>query len=286
MKRLLREYVREILLLEAPLADIYPPKKSAQQKEFEKQKSDTMSDPKVEEPRFNRFVSSQKYRENAVKTYANLSVPIHVVPLFSQTGTVISDDRQQFLTGKAAKKFLVKQDLGENIVQRLCERMEKGDAVFCVASTVGRADFLPTPWMIVHSMFDPYPASKKLKSVYDAVNNEVNNELLKIDPRGIRYMNDYPKREAALITMAHKALTMKSARDSNINRAGDVIAEILTQSIVSAKGFVFNETGDEKFDSSLRKIAGFVANARQIFESEISGKLIVVYVDVTDVDFL
>ena len=120
--------------------------------------------------------------------------------------------------------------------------------------------FLPSPWMIMHAMFDNEGDAPLVHEFYELA-----------EESGVVFEK---------FNVVCSALTMKSARNHEIQNETDILAEILTQAVVTANGFVYNETGDEEVDAFLEQAASLVSSAKQEMNEFLRGKA--VFVDVSD----
>lgn len=118
---------------------------------------------------------------------------------------------------------------------------------------------LPTPWMMLHAMFDNGDYSfSPVSEIRDAVFD------IYVDS-GLGYKN--------IIRHA----TMKSARDNNIVDE-DIVTEMIVQSIVDSRGLTFKETDDPEMSKKLAEIKQKIdkLGIRQTIHRATAGKVIAI----------
>lgn len=257
--KLLREFIKQ-QLAEMPLAKLHP---------FTDVKPPDGKTP-IDEPekkKVKKYYDS--WREDSFKTYNNLSVPIHVVPGYSPDIETLSTRTYQKSSTGLDEYLLNNQtpNMSDETKNELLDAVDRGDAVIITTTTRLRKGFLPTPWIIVHSMYDdPYmnetqsPSEAYFKLIKLIVNEEDRNPQQDWD-------------------LWYEALTMKSARDRKINAPTDIVGEILTQAVLNRNGFQYNKTQDPEFNKLLAHIADIVSGERSEFEKRIAGKVSVVSID-------
>lgn len=223
-----------------------------------------------------KFFNSKKFNDNAVKLYANLSVPIYIVPMWS--GEMRSLRNRNV---NVHPHELLAAGLSEERLAELTAAVAEGAAVFVVAQSRLLKGALPTPWMIIHALFDDENDGVVTKYLGDTI------EKMKFNVADVVYktikdppdaMAPYRKESASEFDAPYEAfisgLTMASAKGRNIQTTNDVVAEIMTQAVLTKAGFKYNETGDEMIDAAYEEIAKIVAGARAEFEEAITGKMI------------
>lgn len=207
----------------------------------------------------------KKFTDDAIRLYKNLTVPIYVVPVWSYKSSNLDGDGKRVAASDDALS-LAQYGVSSERAEALELARGSGAAIF--VAQVARLDkgSLPTPWMIVHAMFDTQQANsptlgKMWMDVYRAGADEDD------------FVDAFESDSGRLMS---KALTMKSARDGRLGAYTDAIAEILTQAVLTTAGFQYNETGDDRMDSLMANVARVVAPAREEFESQVAGKVLTV----------
>lgn len=242
-------------LKEAPLADITEPG------EPKFVSSGSSQDVKSVQ----KFFSGKKFRDDAVKYYDRLSLPIYVVPTFNPNNI----NRSSFFEpNKAATILSQRAQLSDEKIVEIEHALDAGATCWIVCALKLTKNFLPTPWMIIHAMFD----------------NERSNVFQKIAPNCLENCKELfnilgPRQ-------IHNALTMASARNKKVYGYRDIYAEIMCQAILTKDGFRYNQIKGsdpiaEKANLCLDQIKIDVSSARKNFESIVSGKLVAVDVSVS-----
>lgn len=211
-----------------------------------------------------RFFKNPAYLDKAVKAFKNLALPVYVVPAYARTFD--EEQRVDVLEGEGAKEYLTQAcKLSPEKVDELMGAMSQGAVVFVPFTDSLQKGFLPTPWMLVHALYDNSTRGENdLLPLADDTCNIVNDLFADErfqDPNGLK-----------------KIFTFASARNRQVESENDITAEILTQATLTTKGFVYNETGDEEIDERLAEIAELVKDARAGFEQAVGGKLVKVNV--------
>lgn len=201
-----------------------------------------------------RFFGSKKFNDDAVRLYNNLSTPIYVVPVWkvglsrTQRPVELRDAHQLAYYG---------------VSQERCEQFESarrsGAAVFVPIAAELKRSFLPTPWMIVHAMFDSRGGGMldetvgKVTSVLEDMRDGLGEHAWQLIAR---------------------QLTMKSARDGVLDTRDDIVAEIMTQAVLTQRGFAYRPGGSEAVVDGLERISSLVQDVRARFEQAIRGRII------------
>ena len=212
-----------------------------------------------------RFFGGKKFMDDAVKLYRNLSVPIYVVPVWSYKDSNIVTGNERTTTSEDASA-LTQYGISSERAAEL-ERARAGGAAIIVAMAAELSKGnLPTPWMIVHAMFDAGDASPFLPDVWQRV---YDND---------RFLDMWESRDGSKEKRFMSALTMASARNKQIFSYSDAIAEIMTQAVLTTNGFTYNETDDPELNEFLEHISSVLQDVRRDFEQAISGQVITVEV--------
>lgn len=272
---LLRGFIRETILQEMPLKDVLPfapRKRKTPTNDYFKQLAALHPEDfgdyeeidwddrvaKREKP-LKKFFSTKKFNDDAVKLFSKLSVPIYIIPT-SELDLVPTGNQPSRLSELSVEKLNSIGIISDEKARELSDAVENGAAVLVVFAASLESNFLPTPWMIVHAMFDNEGSDRG--DNFASIFKEVLKRLRKLKTSSAFY---------------REVLTMRSARDENLSSDEDAAAEIITQAILT-KGFVFNPTGDRKTNSLLYAIADAVKDARRRFEANIAGRVIAVNV--------
>jgi hypothetical protein len=248
----LKSIIREILA-EAPLEDIYPvisKKSDPEDEDFFGDLDDY--DPKKDPKKVQKFFSSKAFSDKAFKVFRFIKTPIYLVPVerpsFTSNARSWSPDSEE-----RQREVLRELNIPDEKIDFFIEQLSKGACVLIAEASQVAPGFQPTPWMIVHALLDDALEHVLMMSeVYDTLTPLFGRKWTKLV----------------------SALTMKSARNNEIQNEADICAEIITQAVTTTNGFVYNKTGDDEIDSALEKVSHLVANAKDDMSAWISGKLI------------
>lgn len=270
-EKILRLLIKSALLREAPLADILPTGDISIPHEAEKYAADANVDTSINA--YDRFHRTDVFRDKAKKTFQNFSIPVYIVPIKRTRNTELgrfSYGRTAFLRKEKAAELMQIAGISDYAVA--FNEVQTNSA--CVIFSAGfglQAGFLPTPWMIIHAMFDDADGD---------VASELSSEFGEI----FEMVSGIPT------WVLLKTMTMKSARDSKVTPGADidVVAELIAQAIISSTGVVFKTFESDKHpkpavDRMNDKLATLATsinsmNMRQKLESILAGKFL--YIDV------
>lgn len=253
------------IIRESPIADVLPMVSSRSNNDNTDHGSSKQDEKQVE-----KLFNGKKFRDDLVKKFAILSVPIFVIPQY--TNDYQSNYRVRNNDG------LQSLGLSDGKIQELKSALSQGSTVFVVRSSGLVEDFLPTPWIIVHSMFDDINVSQVQGSAFKQLVNLINKLLatakVTLDPSRISPNGTTDEGTASTRKLWHKCLTMKSARDNQLVGVSDTVAEIMCQAILTKAGFTFNSSGKPKIDALFQKISKVTQYARAEFEASIKGQVL------------
>lgn len=212
----------------------------------------------------NRFFKAQKFHDDAITLYRNLSVPVYVVPVWSYKNSDVVTGGSRYSVMDDPQE-LVRFGISQEQVDELEVALEGGATAFAAQVATLEKGNLPTPWMIVHALFDngsdEGSGEPLLAPIADKMYNADAQEAFEDEEGRAAFM---------------RGLTMGSARKGDIGSYYDMLAEILTQAVLTTKGFVPAETGDDLIDNQLRRLQRVVAPARAAFEQAVAGKVLVI----------
>jgi hypothetical protein len=233
----LRGHLRSVLA-EAPLADL-----------------DVTAEPlslKTDKSKVQKFFGSKGFETEAKRVFGFLKTPVYLITV-EQNASLSS--RRAVFYGEHLRSVLQGTDISDERIASLEQKIDEGASVIVATANELRAGFQPTPWMIIHAMFDN-EASQMPSFV---------NKLYHVLTRARFDIRPY--------------LTMRSARDGKIpDSDSDVASEIATQAIATTSGFQFKQSHDEKINVTLKSIQEIMKDARSQFDDWISGKVIVINV--------
>ena len=245
LRRLIEQNINEM-----PLAAIQDP---GQDPHDPRGDGDYDEDAMIAQPHVKKYFKSKQFHDKAIKAYYTLSVPVYVVPVWtSQYGDPLS--RTTEILESEQLEYLTTRGISPDRAQQLSDALKRGSAVFVVKVAKLVSGNLPTPWMIVHAMFDQ---------------------------DGVWAMTEYVDRVIANLQEAFpdevgykRVLTMASARNNQILNNTDAASEIMCQAILTSSGFTYNSTKNTHVNNTLDEIAYIVKDARSAFEAYIKGKMI------------
>lgn len=251
------------LLREAPLADILPTSnwRSHDLDDEETDDSVVAADKKA----VDRFSKTPLYRDKAVKAFRNFPFPVYIIPAWASS--VTEEERSASYRGEEARHYLLQScQLSPEKVDELMAELDSGAAVFVSVTTSLRPGFLPTPWMILHAIFDDSSGGGIIdpdlySGVYDTCSE--------IEAWAESDVSSKDERDARL----SKIFTFASARNKQLGAEDDIAAEAMTQAIAT-KGFVYNETGDRKCDKLLKRLSSQVKKVKSSFLKSVRGSVV------------
>lgn len=173
-----------------------------------------------------RLHDTPKYKKEAEISFRLLETTVYVVPVFTNVG-IGRSERTRAISWDEAEPIIVESGLDPESIK---PELEAEKACVILSHTSGLVPgFLPTPWMILHSLFDSPRTDlyKKITSrIIDFINNLTENAIKKIP--------SYDDIDYGLLS----TLTMKSALNGKItvDNKRDWAAEMATQASRSKHG--------------------------------------------------
>jgi hypothetical protein len=201
-----------------------------------------------------KYFSSKSWSQKAQNIFKFIEAPIWVIPSYNLG--YISSSRLHVLSFEEALDYINESNFSPEDVQN---HLAKGGTVLLVNATDIRAGFWPTPWMTLHAIFDTagygvegenllLMTKKVLEDWFDQTLEQEIEELYG-DVDSDENQNFHIKFGEAL----EHTLTMKSAIDGTLNLEtnNDLIAELLTQSIVLPNGCKINQFHPSMTDTNM-----------------------------------
>jgi len=153
-----------------------------------------------------------------------------------------------------------------------------GDLVILYSAMVTDINFLATPWMVMHSIFDTNSMTEELIPGYQALNNMiVFGDTEPEDDALMPLMNLTDNAEASEYVV--RRLTMASARNELLAGGGDILAEMMCQELLTKGGLRINFTTAPEKENALSKAIRALASRVKLmaadFRRNAQGKLIV-----------
>lgn len=235
-----------------------------------------------------RYARSGRFKSLAEKHFANLQFPVWTAPYIgnlSDVSNIVDRD------GRWCKRMMI-MDLerdGKPFLRKhgySTEGVTKNDLVILYTSGVANRDVLATPWMIIHSIFDSGPCADVFDNRYSGIQKVLNS--------GGKHTPDYYEGIARSYLKSinddsefdwNSYLTMKSARDNKISVAGDALAEMVCQMLLTQGGLKLNLDDFEPGDPQRKSLQWMGDQAKQAafgFRSRAKGKLIIIAVNQGD----
>jgi hypothetical protein len=274
--RLLREFVRSIILAEerTPAASMNQMAYAATLPTVDARED--KSDEKVIQ-KVKRF-HGKEFGKKAAGVFKLFPQEVYVVPVVAEgrSNRVLGGLRVKIYEPEAGIALL--RDLGLKYdLDSLGSKLASGATVFLNINEAIEKGLLPTPWMMIHAVFDSDQNGSSLDAIYSNITNQVfeimqksglsNNKIAfrstmasarNLPWGGNKYKDDYAK--------------------SIIDTEFDLPAELITQSIVSSKGLDFILDADHPQWAARDQNRGNKPN------SEISGKIAQLKADIDALD--
>lgn len=206
LRRIIKEEIQRVN--EAPLADVGDFVNTTS-------RSDDSRDVRAAE----RFHKTPKYRKDAEATFKLFDIPVYIVPIFTSGGTTFN--RVKVVPWEEAEPLIKESGLKtENIESEL----GKGACVILSRSGEMVRNFMPSPWMLLHAMFDDSGSY-----LHKNVTIEIQRKISDLQKRGRNMGLSVDDVGYGLLS----TLSMRSAREGNLNvdTLVDWAAEIATQAV-------------------------------------------------------
>lgn len=213
-----------------------------------------------------KYHRTPTYTAKALATFANFPYDVFVVPVATRKTEIwgnITESRVKVMTPAEGLKKLETLRNNHNVaidIEDIESKLSGGNTVILSLTQMLTKYFLPTPWMLVHALFetDWSPFEDEKFAVDEAM-----------DEMGLRMKNTI------------KFATMKSARDNIMVSEADFVSEMLTQAVVTKKGLHFNKEIAKNPETvekltRLEKLVNEEINIRQKVFDKLKGKIVVV----------
>lgn len=234
-----------------------------------------------------RYARSGRFKKLAEKHYANLPFPVWTAPYIGNLddiSTVADSSRRCYRMnvmklGTDGKEFLRSHGYKTEGV---------GDDDLVILYTTGVADsaVMATPWMIIHAIFDSADCANLLAPGYFWISDALAAGRGYTESMGYD-VKTFLKSMAGDYEVSWQGyLTMKSARDMNINSPSDALAEMMCQELLTQGGLRLDLEGLDEKDPLRRDLTWLAeqvkSNAAE-FRKRARGKLIAIAVNQGDV---
>lgn len=226
-----------------------------------------------------RYAMSKTFEKLAKKHFENIPWNIWIAPLIGtyEKVTDASDEDRAILQTLKPDGINILKEIGYEIP----ENFGDSDVVILYSSSVLEKDFIATPWMIFHSMFD----NGNTAVFSETFAHVIQNQLIGLG----RLSTTIPPEDIAILADNDEgnfwhnwchALTMRSARTRVISGEADAFAEIMCQELLTKSGFTINDNGAEKeYIEALYNLKPIIKKCADEFRANIRGKLIIVAVN-------
>ena len=255
------------------------------EKDEEKDKDDPTHSFKTIE----KFHTSPMFSGKAINAFKHFKTPIWILPVKVYDvarGEIADDFRRTEVYDDLTKIKNVLSNGGypQETIDRVQEIVSSGGTV--MISSIGRMvkGRLPSPWMLIHSLFDiGDDMAGFFRTTFKMIERNLFNFINKPNQKRFFTGPEFVK----------KFLTMGSARTGQLSDSpDDIISEIMTQELTTTKGFNFKDPNEVYEESSgevpleyyeemfnrLKIIKEKLAaeNLKQKFDEMIAGKLITI----------
>ena len=225
-----------------------------------------------------KYAMSQTFERLAKKHFANIPWNVWFAPLIGTYREIVTDSNEET---RATLEPLYPDGIArlKKIGYEIPENIGTDDVVILYTTTIMEKNFIATPWMIVHSMFDNNNTGVFSKTYKEKLGVLMGRGRQSVPP---------PKGTEALIEEEYmagvnkwkNALTMRSARIDDIAVIEDAFAEIMCQELLTKSGFTINDSGaEQKYIDALYALKPVIKQCAREFNSNIRGKLIITAVN-------
>lgn len=252
LRRIIREALERGAITEAPFADVLPA--------FDAQ-SDRGPEAEKTHKSIERFHKTPVFLKKAAATFKGFPFDVYILPITADYDTEFMMDlgpRISLYDVSEGSELLEAAGLDREVISRAETAVMQGGSVIVSIVEGLQPNQLPTPWMIVHAAFD---------SDRTFLGDNSKSVMKKIYDSGV---------EPEVLV---GAMTMRSATSGNIelDSVNDIVAELITQSIVDSRGVHFNLEGVSLEDQDrLAEIKSFIdgLKVKERFHNSVKGKFI------------
>ncbi len=232
LRSIIKEEVSRILS-EVPLEDITPVIDARDDKSDEKLYTGVK-----------KFHKTDQYKAKAEAAFRTWPFPVYIIPV---VGRNKSYNRTTIYEADEGIEILRRLNLNYDL-EDLTKKLAEGGTVFLNSSTVLAKGQLPTPWMMIHALFDETgsgngPFTRMAQEVFDLVEKTSAPDA---DGKSISSANLVRR-----MTMgsARNAFEKKNPSDEDktiLQSDSDIAAELATQAVITTSGVRFiTDDGDE-----------------------------------------
>jgi len=281
LRRIIREEAKKALR-EMPYAGDLGVRRSTDQ-ESESFIASGISDTGANRKGAEKYARSGRFKMLAKRHFDNIPYNVWVAPLIGVPNEAgVDDDPETGNRGKILDLVPEGIEMLERLGFQAPARVGSGDLVILYSAMVTDINFLATPWMVMHSIFDTNSMTEELIPGYQALNNMiVFGDTEPEDDALMPLMNLTDNAEASEYVV--RRLTMASARNELLAGGGDILAEMMCQELLTKGGLRINFTTAPEKENALSKAIRALASRVKLmaadFRRNAQGKLIVTAVN-------
>jgi len=276
MRRIIREEVEQAVDEMAYAGDLGVRRSTDQ--ESESFISSNLSSKGVNRDGAEKYARSGRFKTLAKKHFDNIPYNVWVAPLIGVGSEAGVDDDPEF-GNRGDIMDLVPE--GIEMLERLgfeAPARVGGDDLVILYSAMGTGqDFLATPWMVMHSIFDTNSMTEELIPGFRELNAWLVYGDAEIEDDALMPLVNLTDNSEATEDVT-QTLTMASARNGQLAGGGDILAEMMCQELLTKGGLRINfNTVQEKpeMERAIRALARHVKRMAADFRRNAQGKLIV-----------
>jgi hypothetical protein len=232
-----------------------------------------------------KYARSGRFKTLAKRHFDNIPYNVWVAPLIGvghEAG--VDDDPEMGNRGRVLDLVPEGIEALERLGFEAPARVGGDDLVILYSAMGVDPNFLATPWMVMHSIFDTNSITDDLIPGF----SELNAHLVFGDGGG-EYLDesvdDDPLAPIANLTdnygttkLIASAMTMASARNNRLSSGGDLLAEMMCQELLTKGGLRVNFeslSDNPEIEGAVRELARRVKRMAADFRRNAQGKLIV-----------
>lgn len=270
IRQIIREEAKKALQ-EMPYAGSFEPRQSP-----DWELSDEERIKQGENPRGARkFSQSKRFKDLSQKHLANMPNNFWFAPLIGAMTIVIDEGGQRFRVLPLDPDGL--NDL-KNIGYNVPDGIKSDDVIINYDISTSHKDFLATPWMIFHAMFDSNAQEMTLCPSLAQL-----NELMIYNPGDKISDPDFAplaREQGHKSEKWFKALTMASARNGKLDVISDAIAEMMCQELLTSGGLRLDlGVVSPEYHKPLHMLSDIIKQCANEFRKNIGGKYIIIAVN-------
>ena len=223
-----------------------------------------------------KYARSGRFKTLAKRHFDNIPYNVWVAPLIGiGYGAGVNDDPEDGARGRVLDLVPDGVEKLERLKFEAPSRVGPDDLVILYSSMGTDTSFLATPWMVMHSIFDTNSMTDELIPGFQELNallvygSDEDDVFMPLN----NLTDNYEATQDVVQT-----LTMASARSGQVAGAGDVLAEMMCQELLTKGGLRIDfNTVQEKpeMERAIRELGRRVKRMAADFRRNAQGKLIV-----------